>query len=178
MKRLLLGLALIGTLVAVYFAPSDDGAVVAPSKADAPARAERTPAAPAVGSGVPVPNGALAIHPRLPDEELGNAFGTLGEGQPGRKKILPVQAQAAPVQASASTPRAGGAPPLPIHYLGSYNDAGAVSYFLQLDERNIVAHVGEQIDPNYRLDSVQGDTLNFVYLPLNKKQALVVEDTN
>jgi len=71
-----------------------------------------------------------------------------------------------------------GPPALPFQFMGRFTDEGKTAYFLQIDGQNVVARPGEKVNDSYLLDSVSGDTMNFIYLPLNQKQTLVVGDTN
>lgn len=184
MRKIVLGAAAAATLLAAWFAPDQEGGVVGPAAAttrEAPTSAgEPAPPAPPVASAAPATEqvtAELQIHPRVADEDLGNVFAKQS-WQPAAAAPLKVMAQqtaAAEVQRAAGP---AGAPPLPFQFLGRFTDEGKTAYFLQIDGRNIVARAGEKVDDNYQLDSVSGDTMNFIYLPLNQKQSLVVGDTN
>ena len=187
MRKIVLGVAAAATLLAAWFAPDQDGGVVGPAAAttrDAAVPAARTAPAAAdypadSNGGTPEAPAAvtaeLQIHPRVADDDLGNVFAKQS-WQPAAAAPLKVLPQA-PVEAAQPVVPAG-APPLPFQFLGRFTDEGKTAYFLQIDGRNIVARAGEKIDDNYQLDSVSGDTMNFIYLPLNQKQSLVVGDTN
>lgn len=171
MRKLVIGSALAATLLACYFAPADDGDIIAPASARAQLAA---PAQPLVAEAAPP---ALDIHPRIDDEELGNTF--------ARQSWLAAAAvQAAPAQPAVSrtikptTVANNGMPALPIRFLGRFVDDGKAAYFLQVADRNVVAHVGDKVDDNYTLDSATGDTLTFTYLPLHQQQVLAAGDTN
>lgn len=176
MRKIVIGAAAAATLLAAWFAPEQDGGVVGPAAAttrEAPAAS--TP--PAVAEAAPAASlGAqLQIHPRLEEDDLGNVFAKQSWQPDAPKKAIPEQALQEQRQAAA---RPAGAPALPFQFMGRFSDDGKTAYFLQIDGRNVVAHPGDNIDDNYRLDSVSGDSLNFIYLPLNQKQSLVVGDTN
>lgn len=179
MRKIVIGAAAVATLLAAWFAPEQDGGVVGPAAAttrEAPPPAAAVAGEPAPAAAEPV-TPELQIHPRVADEDLGNVFAkqSWAPAAVSPLKVLPQQVAAVDVQRPGGP---AGAPALPFQFLGRYTDEGKTAYFLQIDGRNIVARPGEKIDDNYQLDSVSGDTMNFIYLPLNQKQSLVVGDTN
>jgi hypothetical protein len=163
---MVIGAALAATLLACYFAPADEGDIIAPANARAQP-AQQMP----VAQTAP----ALDIHPRLDDEDLGNAFA--GHSWQG---AAPGQAEGpAPARTMQRAAATGNAmPALPIRFLGRFVDDGQAAYFLQVADRNVVARVGDKIDDNYTFDSATGDTLTFTYLPLHQQQTLAAGDTN
>jgi hypothetical protein len=171
MRKLAIGAALAATLLACYFAPADEGDIIAPASARTPTA---SPLPLALAASAPP---ALDIHPRIDDDELGNAF--------AKQSWLAAPQNQAPVGKPAeshtikpSTVANHGAPALPIRFLGRFVDDGRAAYFLQIAERNVVAHVGDKVDENYTLDSASGDTLTFTYLPLHQQQVLAAGDKN
>jgi hypothetical protein len=57
--------------------------------------------------------------------------------------------------------------------VGSYTPEGAPPvFFLTRGDRVIDAHVGDQLDGVYQLESAAGGQLVFLYLPLNIRQNL------
>ncbi len=183
MRKIVIGSAAVATLLAIWFAPEDEGGVVGPAAATtrerpapaAPAQAALTQLA-AAGGAAPPAGPDLKIHPRGDDDDLGNVFAKQSWQPAAPKKIM--LAQAAAPAANSAAGIAPGAPPLPFQFLGRFVDEGKAAYFLHADGRNLVARVGEKIDDNYVLDSASGEALNFTYLPLNQKQSLVVGDMN
>ncbi|ELX10864.1 hypothetical protein Jab_2c29650 [Janthinobacterium sp. HH01] len=107
---------------------------------------------------------------------MGNVFAKQSWAPEAPKKVMLEQAQAQQVAQQAGAP--AGPPALPFQFLGRFTDDGQTAYFLQIDGQNVVARPGEKVNDSYLLDSVSGNTMNFVYLPLNQKQTLVVGDTN
>ncbi|ATQ73267.1 hypothetical protein CR152_01155 [Massilia violaceinigra] len=179
MKKMTMAVALGATLLACYFAPDDDTDMIPPAQARSIAPAPAVVVqAPPVEAEAEAP--LLEIRPRTQDEELGNAFARQS-WQAQVADAAPVKpadsAVTKPVQASASG-NAGGAPELPIRLLGRFLDDGRQAYFLQVEERNVVAYVGDKIDESYTFDSAGDDTLTFTYLPLRKKQTLAVGEMN
>ena len=67
------------------------------------------------------------------------------------------------------------APPvLPFVVLGRYIEAGQEVIFLQHNNQNLVVRVGNTLLEQYKVESLQGSTLNFRYLPLNLAQSLEI----
>lgn len=181
MRKIVLGTAAVATLLAAWFAPDQDGGVVGPAAATtreasvaAGAPQPEAPAAAIVSTETAPPSGIdLQIHSRVEDDEPGNVFAKQSWAP---RSPLKVMAEQAPPQQRAAAP--SGPPALPFQFMGRFTDDGKTAYFLQIDGQNVVARPGEKINDSYLLDSVSGDTMNFIYLPLNQKQSLVVGDTN
>lgn len=170
MRKMVIGAALAATLLACYFAPADEGDIIAPANARA-----QVAAAPQVMAEAPPP--AHDIHPRIDDDELGNAFAK----RSWAAAAAPAAAAAQPAVSHTIKPTTvanNGAPALPIRFLGRFVDDGQAAYFLQVADRNVVARVGDKVDDNYTLDSASADTLTFTYLPLHQQQVLAAGDTN
>ena len=176
MRKLTIFAALGATLLACWFAPDDEHDVIAPAQARTIAAqviAAPAIAAPLVDTAPLLPE----IRPRADDEDLGNAFAKQTWQSEAPRKVMSVPDDfpaPAPVKAMART----GAPELPIRVLGRFVDDGKEAWFLQVDERNVVAYVGDNIDERYRFDSADAGALTFTYLPLQKKQVLAVGDPN
>lgn len=185
MRKIVIGAAAVATLLAAWFAPDQDGGVVGPAAATT-REAAPTPAAaaPVVLAAPPADHGAAAgadggdlqIHPRVADDDMGNVFAKQSWAPETPKKIMMDQAAAQQSAQQASAP--SGPPALPFQFMGRFTDEGKTAYFLQIDGQNVVARPGEKVNDSYLLDSVSGNTMNFIYLPLNQKQTLVVGDTN
>jgi hypothetical protein len=182
MTRKLIGLALIATLIAVYFAPAnEDATVVAPHRtakvavSSAAAVADGGSNAPVMVAGVTATPGRydLQIRPRNGDEDMGDLF----NGQNMNPAPLKPVAMAAK-KVKPGPPPAPEAPPLPFRFLGRLVEDGKVAYFLQLNERNLVMRVGDTVDQTYTLEGINHGTLSFMYLPLHLKQSLDVGEVN
>jgi hypothetical protein len=66
-------------------------------------------------------------------------------------------------------------PPLPFVFLGSYAAQGdAATYFVSRGDRIYDIKLGDSIDAEYSLDSLDGSNLVFTYKPLNAHQSLPV----
>lgn len=178
MRKIVIGTAAVATLLAAWFAPDQDGGVVGPAAATT-REAAPTPVAAVTppASAAPAADGIdLQIHPRVADDEMGNVFAKQSWAPETPKKIMMDQAQAQQTAQQAGAP--SGPPALPFQFMGRFTDEGKTAYFLQIDGQNVVARPGEKVNDSYLLDSVSDNTMNFIYLPLNQKQTLVVGDTN
>lgn len=170
MKKRLLWLMLMATLAAAYFAPrTDEAVVVTPVKA-AKHPIQRVSMHGQAARRAESAGSDLRIRPREPEQDLGNVFASQSWAPPP-----------APPPKSAATPAAPlppEAPPLPFHFLGRLVEDGDTAYFLQFNDRNLVMRVGDTVDQTYTLESSNGGTLTFAYLPLNKKQTLAVGEVD
>lgn len=170
MRRMVLGLAFVATLVAVYFAPrADSSSVVTPAKPSANAVRETTGSRRA-GEHAVAAAMDLQIRPRSPDQDWGNIFVS--------QTWTPPPELVKPVKEVVIAPPPPEAPALPFQFLGRLVEDGKTAYFLQFNDRNLVMRPGDSVDQTYTLDSIEGGTLTFTYLPLNKKQTLVVGEVN
>lgn len=78
----------------------------------------------------------------------------------------------APVQVEAAPPVA---PPLPFQFVGRIRGREGPTILLSRDAESFSVKAGEPIDENYRLESISGETLTIVYLPLGERQILNTE---
>lgn len=178
MRKLILGGAAAATLLAAWFAPDHEGMLVSPAAATPRPVYEAIAAAKAAGAHAPAIPAELQIQRRVADEDLGNLFTSQGWQAPSPLKPAAARAPGQLDGKDAGNGAGGGAPALPFLFVGRFIDDGKAAYFLQMEDRNIVARVGEKIGDSYQLDGAVNGTLTFTYLPLNLKQTLAVGDTN
>lgn len=165
-RQILLGLALVITIAAAWFAPPQSADVVsAVAPSSRPGNAVLSGGARGAGTADSVR--VLPIRSRAADEDLSPAFAAHSWAPPPKK--------AEPVPAAPPAPVA---PPLPFKFMGRYVENGHVTVFLLEGERNHVARVGDLIDGIYRVDDITGTTMTFIYLPLEQKQTLAVGESN
>lgn len=81
----------------------------------------------------------------------------------------PAVAQADPEPAVQPTP-----PPFPYAYMGKSVGRDRITIFLTRDEKPYVAHLGDILDGQYRIDAINPPVLEFTYLPLAQKQMLLI----
>ena len=168
LKQGLLGAALLATLVAAWYAPQDGGAGAVSAPAARAAAARKAP---------PPLQDVLPIRPRSggdeEEEEGAPLFAAAGwqDAPPAAAAPQPVQQ---PVQQPAEVPAA---PPLPFRVLGSYLQGGQTYVFLQYQDQNLVARVGDTLLDTYRVQSLEGSTMTLQYLPLAQTQVLEIGRT-
>lgn len=207
MRKMAIGVAAAATALLVWFAPDEEGLVVSPAAANtgtaaphvpnraldgtqdgaqdsasappaaqpgpAPAEGETAGGAIGVGHGPAIPP-ELQIQRRVAGDEPGNLFA--GRGWLPEAPLKPAAARVTQ-DGKEATPK-GGAAALPFQVLGHFVEDGKTAWFLQLDEQNIVARVGDKVGDSYRLDAADDGALTFTYLPLNQQHTLATGDTN
>lgn len=164
-RRMLLILAFVATLLAVYFAPPVDDAVVQaaarPAVADAPRSVltERARVASATATGV------IAMKPRDDvDGEDSNLFAALSWESSVAKLDAP-----APVAAEPAAPQV---PPAPLQLLGRYQEGDRTAMFATFNGDSVVLWPGENINAEWRVDAIEAGQVVLTYLPLGQKQSL------
>lgn len=161
--RIALGLALVATLAATWFAPSKEEEVVAPVASHTPARAG-TKAGPVADGQVDV----LEIRPRAAAD--GN-----GQGDALFAAVLPEAQDAhagSPPPAASMPAGPAAAPATPFRVLGRYADEGRNVVFLEQQDKNIVVGVGDTIEGQYKVEGISATTLTLRYLPTDQVQAI------
>lgn len=201
MNKPLLGLALVVTVLAAWLAPQEEDSEVAAAVAvkRPPPSAAGNSAAPASAAALKAASGGfdLRILPRQfeagPAADKGEAE-VKGNPNPADAKTAsawggslfaltnwnppPPPPAPAPKQVKAPPPPPPTAPPLPFRYMGRWVEDGKTHYFMQYNGRDLVLLPGMQIDPQYKLESVQGGQMRFTYLPLQQQQTLAVGEVN
>ncbi|WP_432728912.1 hypothetical protein [Variovorax sp. W6] len=162
-RKLLLGVAFVATLVAVYFAPARDDVVVQaavrPSVPDAPPREFRTQPATAGNATV------LALRSRDDiDGDDSNLFAARSWEVPATRTQAPAPGPAEPVAPQA--------PPVPLQLLGRYQEGGKTAMFAIFNGDSVVLWPGENINPEWRVDAIEAGQVVLTYLPLGQKQSL------
>ena len=67
-------------------------------------------------------------------------------------------------------------PPLQFKYIGKAIKGSQTWVFLSQADENYIAKIGEKIDDQYRLDTINDESVTLTYLPLNAKQVLPIND--
>ncbi|WP_426340219.1 hypothetical protein ACN9MZ_28965 [Pseudoduganella sp. S-14] len=165
-KQMMLGGALAATLLAAWFAPSDEepaNAVSAPAARTA--RSER-PAVAAQGAELDV----LALRPRDGEDAEQDERALFAAPS---WNALPVAAQPGPpVPAAAAPPPQPSMPPPPFKVFGRHQDGTVATVFLFYQEQNLAVKVGDTVAEHYKVESIGPTTMQLRYLPLNQLQSL------
>lgn len=178
-----LSLALAGTLLAAYFAPSEGGEGVMLTAHAQQAASTAAPSASSAAVGHGEEGGKLllsAIEQRdaAPQPDEPPSWTVMGGGTAPASTPMPTatpvaRASAPPSEpASAPPPPPPQAPALPFKWLGWAHEDGHASAFLQYQDQNLVVKVGDRIDGRYSVERIDAQSLTFVYLPLNEVQTL------
>ena len=85
---------------------------------------------------------------------------------------MPPPAPPAPPPAPPAAPPVPTAPPLPFAYIGQIVEDQKVQVILARNDRVVTVFVGDNIDNQYRVESLKGGTLTLLYLPLAIRQTL------
>ena len=163
-RQAMLYSALLATGIAVFFAPEEDE----PEHIVEPRGDLRLDSAPNVAGTIQASAEAL---PAL---------------TPAKRTALPVPPKdlfhiepppSVAAVARSAQPQPPAAPPLPYVYMGKSISQGKTRVFLTRDEKPYVAHLGDILDDQYRIDAINPPVLEFTYLPLAQKQILHIGAT-
>ncbi|SFE58971.1 hypothetical protein [Nitrosomonas sp. Nm166] len=77
---------------------------------------------------------------------------------------------------ASAPPSAPTAPPLQFKYTGKAIADNTTWVFLSQSGENHIAKIGTKINDKYRLDSINDDAITLTYLPLNIKQTLTINN--
>lgn len=163
-RHALLGLAATASAAAALWVPPEQAPVVQPV-ARAPARsvpADRPRAAEADTS-------LASLAPRFaPPEDTATVFGV-----PEWSRPKPAAKAAAGVPArDDAAPPAPQAPPAPFRVIGRWDDGGQAGVFIEHQQKALAARVGDNLTPEWKVESIEGARLVLQYLPLAQRQTL------
>ena len=155
-----LGTALAITLVAAWFAPDVEvnPLVVAPSK---PVTRAASTASDSLRQNIPE---VLEIKQRPTVDAVAYTFAPATWQSP--------KPQPRPKKVEAPPPPAPVAPPLPFRFMGRYEADGSTAVFLLHKDQTLVVREGDAVAEDYRLLSISGTQISFMYLPLEQEQVL------
>lgn len=176
-RRLLLGAALVATLLAVVWVEENDGDMEEAVQPILPARQASNSAREKKSDIGHLQIGQLGK--RKFNGEADDIFAATS-WEPKRSPIINPQLALAPRQnAESAPPPAPVAPPLQFKYVGKVTEGNITSAFISMaDESNYIAKVGERVDANYRVDRIDDNAIEFTYLPLGIKQTLLINNDN
>lgn len=159
-RGLVLGMALLATLFLVWKVGQD-------AKDDASAAASVRPVErimPQAGKqAVPAGAAPVIVTSRWDEDTAGDPF------SPMAWYVEPKQAPPPPPPPVV--------PPIPFMFFGKMTGEAGLQAVLQMDEDTIIAKVGDIVQTNYRVDAIEGERLSMTYLPLNRKQVLLMGKT-
>jgi hypothetical protein len=193
-KRTILGLALFSTIILAWFAPavSDDGVglsdrvkttLVPPRDTSNVTKNPTNKSSTSAATSIPV--AVLSIRSRSQSDEIdpqdSRLFTSTQWTIPVIQKISTPQIKPTEkikpieiIKPIDETPAIEAPPSLPFIVLGRYIEAGQEVIFLQHNNQNLVVRVGDTLLEQYKVESLQGTTLNLRYLPLNLAQSLEI----
>ncbi len=109
--------------------------------------------------------------------EVGEDFVLFSVRQPEPPSLPVAVVQSAPVVVYGP-PLPPPPPPLPFRALGRYVDGTVEAVFLQYQEKNLVARVGDTLAGQYMVEALEGNTLRLRYLPFDQVQTMDVGGVN
>ncbi len=84
----------------------------------------------------------------------------------------PPAAQRTVTQVVAVAPAPAQAPAAPFKVIGRYEEAGRLAVFLEHQQATLVARAGDQLTPDWKVQSIDAGRLVLQYLPLSQTQVL------
>ena len=182
-RRLVLGVALVATLLAVVWLEENDVGMEETVQPIVPARAAPNKASSTLDKKSDMAFltvdqlGQRKFNPEADDifaptswqpkrSPAGSAQSPFGLGQ-AAKPVPP------PIVAPPPT-----APPLPYKYVGKITEGEITRIFLSKAEDNYIAEVGKRLEADYRVDRINDDAIELTYLPLGIKQTLLINNNN
>ena len=168
-----LAVAVSAALLVVLAPPAPDAAAVVQSvsrPASATPDAARAKAAVAPAD----PGQVLRLLPRRADDLTSGGGGALWALPPATPvPAAPPRTLAPPPVVVAAAPPPPAAPALPFRFIGRYADSGREGVVLQGAEGDVfIAHAGETLAGNYRVESLSGNLMVLLYLPLDLRQTM------
>lgn len=173
-RKLMLGGALILTLIAVVMVEDDENPIVDTIEPIQPTRSSSEKTRVDINT-----IDALEVDllgQRTFNAEAGELFKSTS-WTPERPKISLQQQQAELEKQRAKAkapPPAPKPPPLPFKYIGKIIDGNKTQVFLADSEQNYVVRLGGHIEDQYRIDAMNDETITLTYLPLDAKQTLAI----
>jgi hypothetical protein len=171
-----MALALVATGALVWLAPEDEVAPARPVSRSAKA-AEPAHATPPISRSLRADNAgatfAAVSLKQLPRQAVSDEVPDLFKS--ASWYVAPPPSVAAAIKPPPPPPPA--APALPFTFLGQYVEDQRQQIILARGDRLVTVVVGDNIDKNYRLESLQNGLLTFVYLPLDARQTLTIGTT-
>jgi hypothetical protein len=163
-RHLLLVLGLLASAAAALWLPTPSTEVVHPV-----ARAASTQSAPLVQMRIPAQPGLLRLAPRIAAQEGAPTPFTVPAWALPKSPAIPAESatSAAAEQAPAQ------APPAPFKVIGRYEEGGKPpGFFLEYQQKSMIARSGDQLTPEWKVESAEASRIVLQYLPLSQRQTL------
>jgi hypothetical protein len=165
-RTMIRGLFLLIAVAVIYFAPepADDQVVPAVRNASTSPVGKQPETVPGRRPGGEPE--ILAIQPRLFDGQNHEPFVPTRWAAPPP----PVKVE----EAAPAPPPPPQAPPLPFKVAGQYREGDQIGVFLLHNDKMLIARVGDTLAGQYQVESLQGDVMTLIYLPLQQPQTLTI----
>ena len=105
-------------------------------------------------------------------------FGTPPKPPKPKAKPKPPVARFDPPPPVIVPPPPPQAPPLPFAYLGKMIDGDMTTVFLTQKDRTHIVRLGDVIENQYKLETIDERKVTFTYLPLQQTQQLILDKKN
>jgi hypothetical protein len=95
-----------------------------------------------------------------------------------RRSFAPPPRPAPAAAAPAAPARAPQAPPLPFKYAGRITQAGHTEVYVLRGDELISIAAGQEIDGQYRVETISESSIAFMYLPLKTHQSIELREAS
>lgn len=180
-RKQMIGAALVITLIAVVMVEDDDSMdidPVQPLDSNKPARSStgrENDAQTTARDHLDV----RQLGQRTFDSQAGELF-TKTSWAPKRPKMSPQQQATLAKQRAKAREKAKRSepkpPPLQFNYIGKAIQGNKTWVFLAQGDENHIVRIGEKVNTQYRLDTINDEFVVLTYLPLSTKQTLPIND--
>jgi hypothetical protein len=167
-RNVVLALSLTATLIAVYFSPSAEGNDVVLSARASKVESRVNDPSNKVRSSSFNSIEVLVVRTRDWDEEEDASVFATSDWTPPKATLKPVESVE---KAVAQEPQI---PPVPFQVMGRYVENGKITVFLQYNDQNLVARVGDTLAESYKVEGLDGGVMTLRYLPMNVQQTLQI----
>lgn len=165
-RHAILVCGLVATLTAAYFAPAAEVTSQAMKQSSSGNGVTKTTSRPLAGNELSV----LAMRPRNGVGPQPSAGALFGSSMPTARTPIRLPIAQSPLP-NAEPPRTPEPPAIPFRVLGSFDDDGHGGVFVEYQDQNLVAGVGDTV-AGFRIDAIDEQRLTVTYLPLDRQQTI------
>jgi len=174
-RKLILGGALIATLIAVVMVEDEEDLTVDTVETIQPTRSSSGKTRVDIKTIDSLEVDLLGQ--RAFNAEAGELFKSTSWVPKRPQMTLKQQAERAKQREKAKAPPpAPTPPPLPFKYIGKVIEGNKTQVFLADSDEYYVVRLGGHIENQYRVDTMDEETITLTYLPLDAKQTLTIND--